>query len=221
MSSFLNRKGVFRKIHFANVRSILDVGCGEASDLLYIVNSYKMLDLAVGLDICRHQNWGNIAEHHTCMNFVIASAHHLPFKSGVFDLVFLKDVLHHISRNRLSVIREAYSVVGQSGMLRVIEANRYHINPILVFKNDNSHDHFTFDQINILKRQLAFDELYGFELLPSSSTFRKDIVWNCYVIFLWSLTTLSVGRLFLFLLLKIKEKLVPNNLTYYVLSKKK
>ena len=221
MTKLLIRKGVFRGVHLENLGSVLDIGCGEAPELSFIAKNYRMHDLMVGIDVCHHPNWKSVVLQHYYVNFVVASAHYLPLRSDIFDFVFLKDLLHHVSKDHVRVIREAYAVVRNLGMLRVIEANRYSINPILVFKSDRSHDHFTFEQMSNLKKQLPFDELYGFELLPSFSNSKTDSIWNFFVIFFWFFTTWPMGRRFLLLYIKLKEKLLQGNLTYYVLSKRK
>jgi ubiquinone/menaquinone biosynthesis C-methylase UbiE len=221
MNKLLIRKGVFRGVHLENLGSVLDIGCGEAPELSFIAKNYKMHGFMVGIDVCPHPKWKSVVSQHNYVNFVVASAHYLPLRSDIFDFVFLKDLLHHVSNDHIRVIREAYAVVRNLGMLRVIEANRYSINPILVFKSDRSHDHFTFEQMSNLKKHLSFDELYGFELLPSFSNSKRDSIWNFFVIFFWFSTTWPMGRRFLSLYIKMKEKLMRGNLTYYVLSKKK
>ena len=216
------RKGVFRGIHFEEFGSILDIGCGEGAELSFMAENRKAPGYIVGIDICPHvQKWQISAKRQNHINFIVASANNLPFKSDIFDFVFLKDVLHHISGSRIDVIREAYNVVRELGVLRVVEANRYHINPILVFKSDKSHDHYTLKQMHSLQTYLPFDTIYGFELLPSGSTFKKDFLWNGFVMIFWLLTTWSIGKRFLFLYTIFKEKFIRGNLTYYVLSKKK
>jgi SAM-dependent methyltransferase len=214
-------KGIFRGVHFENLGYILDNGCGDAPEISYIVENNKMQGIMVGLDIYPHRKWKNIISHHNCVNFVVADAHYSPFRSEIFDFVFLRDLLHHIHKNHVVVIREAFRVVRNSGILRVIEANRYHINPLLVYKRDKSHDHFTLEQMRRLKKLLSFDELYGFELLPTFSSSKRNIIWNFFVFLFWFSTTWFMSRRFLGLYIKMKEKLMKGNLTYYVLSKRK
>lgn len=215
------RKGIFRGIRFENLYSILDIGCGRAPELSFIAENCKIRGSIVGIDVYSYHKWKDISIHnHSKINFVVASAHNLPFRPGTFDFVFLKDVLHHILKNRTKVIREAYTTVKKMGTLRVIEANRYNINPILVFKGDKSHDHFTLNQMLQIKKHFSFEEFYGFELLPSFSSSKKDIIWNFFAVFFWLLSTWSISRRILFLFVKVKEKLIGSNLTYYVISKR-
>jgi ubiquinone/menaquinone biosynthesis C-methylase UbiE len=214
------RKGIFREIAFENL-SILDIGCGEAPELKFIVENFKNHGLIVGCDICTGQNWKNASLHHN-INFVLASAHNLPFISNKFDFVFIKDVLHHISKNHPQIIEEAYTVVNNNiGILRIVEANRYSISPILVYKDDQSHDHFSLEKLRSLMRTIAFGELYGFELLPSFSKSKKNFLWNFFVFWLWLFTSSRISRYFLSAYIQIKERLLQGFQSYYVLSKRK
>ncbi|MEM2129064.1 MAG: class I SAM-dependent methyltransferase [Candidatus Bathyarchaeia archaeon] len=210
-------KGTFPK----QLNLVLDIGCGRALDILSLLTMEKAHKIVIGLDIRPYREWKRVMLLYGQVNFVIADALYLPFRSQVFGFCFLRDLLHHIRRDFVNVIQEALKVVRISGILRVIEANRYHINSILVFKHDVSHDHFTFKELNMLKKHLSFDELYGLELLPSFSCFKKDFLWNCFVIIFWLLTTWPKGVTILLLYIKLKEKFLKNNLTYYVLSKKR
>jgi SAM-dependent methyltransferase len=54
--------------------------------------------------------------------WVCADASRLPFASGTFDAVVLKDVLHHVT-DRDAVLAEAFRVVVPGGVCVVVEAN--------------------------------------------------------------------------------------------------
>ena len=208
----LSLKGVCRGVIIGSQQSILDVGCGQARELSCLAET---AGLAVGVDIKRFETW----MHHTNrIHFVVADAAYLPFKSCMFGFAFLKDVLHHVPRNCIkAVISEASRVTKERGILRIIEANRYHINPILVYEQDKSHEHFTRE---LLMQLVHHDEFYGYELLPSTSPSKIDFFWNLFVYFLVFLTTWAIGRRLLILYTKIKERFFKHMLTYYVLSKR-
>jgi SAM-dependent methyltransferase len=212
-------ENVFRGVDITHVHSLLEIGSGEAYDVRILKEIKNFRGLIVALDINRYKVWYSIKKD---INFIVADAHYLPFRSEIFDFVFLKDVLHHIRKNHKYCIKEALRVVRANGLLRIIEANRYHINPILVYKSDNKHDHFTLDQMCRLLRTFAFDEIYGYELLPSFSFSKKtSIIWNVFVFFFFILISSHITKKFIFLYLRIKEKFFKRYLTYYVLTKRK
>ena len=51
-----------------------------------------------------------------CENFIIAEAHHLPFKNGVFEKVYSKHCLEHLE-NPLKFFKEAKRVLKNGGTL--------------------------------------------------------------------------------------------------------
>lgn len=220
LNKVLMLKGVFNGAHLEKDGAVLDIGCGESFEILFLAERKKNINLIVGLDVKPHKNWKKAISYHN-LHFIVADAHHIPFRSKVFNFVFLKDVLHHVPAGKPRIINEAYNVVKKGGTFKLIEANRYNINPILVFKNDRSHDHFSLEQLNGILNSLSFDTITGFELLPSFSNSVKDFFWNLFVLFFWFSTTSTLTRYCLSLYLKMKEKLLQRNLTYYALTKRK
>jgi ubiquinone/menaquinone biosynthesis C-methylase UbiE len=223
MNTSLMLKAVFNGLRFEDINSILDIGCGEASEISSVAERDIKPSLIVGIDICAHpQKWQIYAKRQNYLHFILASANNLPLKPNLFDFVLIKDVLHHVSGNRVkAIIKGAFSVVRDSGVLRIVEANRYHIYPISVFKRDKSHNHFTIGQMRSIKTDLSFDELKGFELLPSGIKSKRNLLWNGFVMFFWLHSSWRIGKCFLLQCVKLKEKLFPSYLTYYVLSRKK
>ncbi len=210
----LTLQGIFRGCNIKNLKSVLDVGCGRARELLRCQGSTELL---VGVDIVYYKEWKSF----DTANFVIADSHFLPFKQNTFDFVFLKDLLHHILKSKSSVIDEAFEACKDKGLLRIIEANRYHINPILVYKMDKSHEHFTKRELQKIAQLHLFDELYSYELLPYFSPRKRDLLWNFFACIIFVLTTWRVTRKVLFLYTCLKERFLRNFLTYHVISKSK
>lgn len=60
---------------------------------------------------------------------VQADAEHLPFKENAFDLVYCKDVLHHVS-NSVQSVKEMKRVARVEGCLVALEANA--LNPQMI-----------------------------------------------------------------------------------------
>lgn len=214
MNTRLNIRGVFRRCSIKRMRSILEVGCGKAREISRL---QACVELIVGIDVKPYGNWKNFTQ----INFMVADAHYIPIKSNVFDFVFFKDVLHHISDSRTTVIKEAFRCVSNGGLLRVIEANRYDINSILVYQNCGTHEHFTRRQLYRLKKVFSFNELYGYALLPSFSPVKRNVLWNIFAGVIFLLTTWSITRHFMYIYININEHLRKGSLNYYVLSKLK
>jgi ubiquinone/menaquinone biosynthesis C-methylase UbiE len=114
---------------------VLDVGCGAGEICARLGRSSTFV---VGVDIQRYRSW---TLHSKC-DFVLADAHLLPFKSETFDVVFEKDMIHHVT-DRHPVLSEMKRVARKISRISVIEANRY--NPIMFFHMTLllGHDHLT------------------------------------------------------------------------------
>jgi len=218
MYTKLKIRGIFKGCNLNNLGSILEIGCGKAREISYLKKIIAGEEIAIGLDLNIYKEWRTLSH---IINFTVANAHYLPFKSGMFNLVFLKDVLHHIPQNRLKLLKEAFRCVKDGGLLRVIEANRYNINSIIILKNDRTHQHFTRRQLYKIMNLFSFDELYGYELLPSFSPFKKDFFWNIFAGTMFLLTNNSITRRILFLYISLKEHFLQRFLRYYVISKYK
>jgi ubiquinone/menaquinone biosynthesis C-methylase UbiE len=112
---------------FQEGRSLLDVGCGDCTDLDIFKEKYGLK--ARGVDVFRHERAGDLG-----IDFTPGSALDLPFDDGTFDYVFSHDMLHHVREGRadrgehIQCLREMRRVTAQGGYTIVVEANRY--NPL-------------------------------------------------------------------------------------------
>jgi ubiquinone/menaquinone biosynthesis C-methylase UbiE len=118
---------------------LLDVGCGDGGDCELFS---KFVKKVVGTDINFHQNWIKIMEKRINIDFIISDACNLPFPNETFDLVYVKDVLHHI-QNHEDALEEIIRVTKTGGQIIIIESNRYnpisHIHLTLI----KDHEHFS------------------------------------------------------------------------------
>jgi ubiquinone/menaquinone biosynthesis C-methylase UbiE len=137
---------IFRKlkISFVRGRSMLDVGCGDGTDAEIFIREFGLQTTAI--DVYEHPRIRTI----NGLAFQIASVHALPFQDGLFDYVFLHDVLHHVdeptqSRERhLAALQEVRRVTNpRGGTIVILESNRY--NPLSYFHMVKmlGHDHWT------------------------------------------------------------------------------
>jgi len=116
------------KFNFIKGKNILDIGCGDGSDLKIFTDEYKLK--SYGIDIYKHKNINPIRHIH----FKIGSIYKIPFRENCFDYIFLHDVLHHIDENKQSLenhiraLKELKRVIKKNGYIIIIEGNRY--NPL-------------------------------------------------------------------------------------------
>jgi ubiquinone/menaquinone biosynthesis C-methylase UbiE len=101
---------------------VLDLGCGDGADADWFAQRARS---TVGIDLHDHPRWATLTR--AGLRFQCADAQALPFGDGTFDLVFLKDVLHHAA-DPGQVLAEAGRVCVSGGRIYIVEANRY--NPI-------------------------------------------------------------------------------------------
>lgn len=118
------RERIFKKINITISRGqkVLDIGCGDGGDALIFV---KLGGNVMGIDIKPHPNWQTLKQDN--LNFKIADACALPFEDNSFDLVFEKDMLHHVN-NPQKALSEIWRVTKKKGEVIIVEGNRY--NPI-------------------------------------------------------------------------------------------
>ena len=133
------RKRLFLKAN-VNVKShykVLDVGCGDGGDCELFVQICKEV---VGIDVEPHANWNKIETNK--LKFLISDVCNLPFPDNTFDLVFEKDVLHHMTNHELA-LAEIKRVSKKNGQIILIEANRH--NPVFYIHMTmmKGHQHFT------------------------------------------------------------------------------
>lgn len=101
---------------------ILEVGCGEGAN---IYNLQKMGYKANYIGIDNSVNKIEFAKQYVSRaEFIHGNALNLPFKKKFFDLVFCRDLLHHLcGQDRDKAIDEMTRVCKNSGRIAIIEGN--------------------------------------------------------------------------------------------------
>lgn len=129
---------------------ILDVGCGDGKDCEIIST---LANHVVGVDL--YLNSLRLPKISN-LDFILADACNLPLKNGTLDVVFEKDVLHHILDHN-KALKEMKRVVRNGGKLVAVEANRY--NPIFYFHMTlmKGHQHFSTKYFKNLLASCFFD----------------------------------------------------------------
>ena len=111
-------KILLQNIKTEGIDNILEVGCGEGANIYNLYSGEKKF---VGVDIdCG--KLGVAAPLFKKSTFVCADALNLPFRDNSFDLVFCRDVLHHVSDRKI-MVDEMLRVCRLKGKIVVIEAN--------------------------------------------------------------------------------------------------
>lgn len=125
------------RIQISKGQKVLDMGCGGGGDTLIFAN---MGANVVGIDINSYSNSQILKKEN--LKFIIADGCRLPFDDNTFDLVFEKDMLHHIDNSK-KALSETKRVTKKGGQVIIIEANRY--NPILYLHMTliKRHEHLT------------------------------------------------------------------------------
>lgn len=141
------RQKVFQqlKLDLKEGVSVLDIGCGDGGDALFIHSAYKCPVMAA--DIVRNPNWRRASREG--VRFVLADILDLPFGCQEFDVVFMKDVLHHTDGKTrdepklTQALQEIRRVAKRGGLIVIVEANRY--NPVFYVHMTllGGHNHFT------------------------------------------------------------------------------
>jgi len=115
---------VFRRLGLTLQGSerVLDLGCGDGSDADWFARRARS---TVGIDLREHPRWAALTR--PGLRFDCADAQALAFEDDSFDLVFMKDVLHHAG-NPSAVLTEARRLCASPGRIYIVEGNRF--NPI-------------------------------------------------------------------------------------------
>ncbi len=110
------------RLPISGTERVLDLGCGEGRDAAWFAQRGCM---TVGVDFQAHPLWQKLAR--PGLEFICGNAEGLEVPDRSFDLVFMKDVLHHASSPD-RVLREAMRLCVPGGQICIVEANR--LNPI-------------------------------------------------------------------------------------------
>jgi ubiquinone/menaquinone biosynthesis C-methylase UbiE len=110
---------------------VLDVGTGQGTDAILLS---RRCDYVVAVDISfkalvTAKILFRSEEANDNAYLVQADAEHLPFQEGVFDVVYCKDVLHHVS-NSVQSVQEMRRVAQDKGCIVAVEANA--LNPQMI-----------------------------------------------------------------------------------------
>jgi len=182
----------------------IDVGCADGS-LTYMLPSLLNTRLAVGIDIQLEELSVAVRNHRDHrVEFICADAHMPPFRERAFDLILMKDLLHHVE-NPLRCLNGSVKILKPGGYIVIIEPLRG--NPLMDMYLKYGHNHFTRSELITLLRKAKIDgycvkevKAYPHHLLFWSGR-SIEILWDMLVLIFLFATNLS--RTFRILGLKI------------------
>jgi ubiquinone/menaquinone biosynthesis C-methylase UbiE len=138
------------KYHITSARSLLDMGCGDGT--LWTRYFSNNTEIVIGIDIVLFHEWKEVNKMN--IQFLRGDARFLPFRSKAFDVVFEKDVLHHVN-NPERIICEMKRVAKKRIVL--VEANRYHPFSFFWMVMLRGHKHFTLSQFMKLVKTVTVE----------------------------------------------------------------
>jgi ubiquinone/menaquinone biosynthesis C-methylase UbiE len=178
-----NRELILKKVlNGLKATRVIDVGCADGgySPLLF---SHLNASLVIGVDLA--QNELHLAKRHKVhlnSEYVRVDVTALPFSTLTFDLIFSKDLLHHLS-NPLRALREFKRVLTSNGAMVIVEAERN--NPLMRMYIRYGHNHYTLTQLSALVEKA---ELKGFRVKQVTAYPHHFLFWSGKPMeFLWDL----------------------------------
>ncbi len=161
---------------FAPGIKVLDAGCGNGVGSEFLRNQGCKV---TAIDIQPHnREWKESSA--LGIKFHTGSIEALPYADDEFDVVWVKDVLHH-TENPANGLKELYRVIRPGGTIVVIEANRF--NPVFYVHLTllGEHEHFTRKRFHSLLQNV--DKEYQYFMLES-----RCLPWQAS----WVLKTLQL-----------------------------
>jgi len=169
---------------------ILDVGCadGGLSDNLFSTFGASSI---IGVDLSKKEiRFAKCNKVPSNLDYVRADVTALPFSLSSFDLVFAKDLLHHLP-NPIKALREFKKVLKKKGSMLIVEADRS--NPFMSLYIRLGHNHFTLPQLSSLiqKADLKHYKVEKVSAYPHHFLFMSgnpfELIWDSYLLFFLSI----------------------------------
>jgi ubiquinone/menaquinone biosynthesis C-methylase UbiE len=124
---------MLRTLGTYSIDNVLEVGCGQGTDAILISKYAKSI---IAIDISGNalkvaKTLSKIENRLDKMSFIVADADHLPFQENIFDVVFCRDLLHHVPNPVLTLL-EMRRVAKVNGRVAAVEANPYNPQMIII-----------------------------------------------------------------------------------------
>jgi len=183
-----------------DIDRVIDIGCADG-EYLGMLSSQLNPSLIIGLDLSKDELL--LAKPHTIhpnIDLILADAHYPPFRGGVFDLVFLKDLLHHLD-NPLKALHEFKRILRAGSVMVIIETRR---NPLMKIYIKYGHDHFSLKHLlsMIEKAGLKDYKIKQLTAYPHHLFFPfrglGEVLWDLSMLILYVLCRISFFKVLLF-----------------------
>ena len=145
----------------------------------------------IGIDLSvKEIHFGKSKGVSSILNYIQADVTALPISSNMFDLIFAKDLLHHLNKPTRA-LREFKRVLKKNASLIIVEADR--ANPFMSLYIRLGHNHFTIAQLSSLTRKAGLKN-YKVEkisayphhfLFISKNPF--DLIWDSFALIFMSI----------------------------------
>jgi len=141
-----------------NGGKILEVGCGTGANFFFLKKYFSDL---TGLDPAEESlavGRREIGE----AKFIKGQAQVIPFLAGTFDLVFMRDVLHHINEENAKklALKEMRRVCRQNGRIVIIEPNHKNIIIFLQSLIRKEEKGLKYSTLELIKKWLAEEDYH-------------------------------------------------------------
>ncbi len=161
--------------------SILDVGCADGGYLQLLSQRFNTY-LVIGIDSSLEElRLANTLRPSSASSLVCADALALPIKAERFDLIFLKDLLHHTD-HPVKVLNECERVLTKEGTVIIAETERD--NRIMRVYSKYGHNHFTLNQLLTIVGKAGLEtesveriSAYAHHLLLQPSS-PRELLWD-------------------------------------------
>jgi ubiquinone/menaquinone biosynthesis C-methylase UbiE len=168
---------------------VIDVGCADGG-YLPLLSTHLNASWVIGADLARNELYlAKRNKVHLNSEVACVDVTALPFSTSTFDLIFSKDLLHHLS-NPLRALCEFKRVLKPNGTMVIVETERN--NPLMKLLIKHGHNHYTLTQLSALveKAELTNFGVKQVSAYPHHFLFWPgkpiELLWNICIIIVLS-----------------------------------
>ncbi len=159
---------------FVNRAVVLDSGCGYGYGSKHLLDCGA--DYVVGTDkdhasILFARHWYQTKN----LDFVVADANHLPFRTSTFDVVTSLEVIEHI-RDCDGYVREIDRVLSSGGTLVLSTPNKYHTDRTRLMPLHHVREFYPNTLLSLLGKYFSVLGMYGKSVVPSSGSAHSGML---------------------------------------------